>query len=125
MSNSFVTYGPQPARLLCPWDFTGKNTGVGCHFLLQGIFPTQGSNPHLLLWHADSLPLSHLGSPMGVDTGPQNFVYFCRCGNKFVLWWIRTEQIRIQNERCLKKAMTHCFKEGCQENYSKRFHYSR
>ena len=30
--------------VLCPWDFPGKNTGVGCHFLLQGIFPTQGSN---------------------------------------------------------------------------------
>ena len=36
-------------RLLCPWDFPGKNTGVGCHFLLQWNFPTQGSNPHLLL----------------------------------------------------------------------------
>ena len=34
-------------------------TGVGCHFLLQGIFPTQRSNPHLLHWQADSLPLSH------------------------------------------------------------------
>ena len=33
--------------LLCPWDFPGKSTGVGCHFLLQGIFPTQGSNPGL------------------------------------------------------------------------------
>ena len=32
----------------CPWDFQGKDTGVGCHFLLQGIFPTQGSNPGLL-----------------------------------------------------------------------------
>ena len=31
----------QPARLLCPWDFPGKDTGVGCHFLLQGIFLTQ------------------------------------------------------------------------------------
>ena len=39
----------EPARLLCPWNFPGKNTGVGCHFLLQGIFPSQGSNPHLLL----------------------------------------------------------------------------
>ena len=38
----------QPTRLLCLWDFPGKNTGVGCHFLLQGIFPTQASNPHLL-----------------------------------------------------------------------------
>ena len=34
--------------LLCPRDSPGKNTGVGCHFLLQGIFPTQGSNPRLL-----------------------------------------------------------------------------
>ena len=37
--------GLQPTRLLWPWEFLGKNTGVGCHFLLQGIFPTQGSNP--------------------------------------------------------------------------------
>ena len=37
-----------PTRLLCPWDLPGKNTGVGCHFLLQGIFPTQGVNPGLL-----------------------------------------------------------------------------
>ena len=35
---------------LCPWDFPGKNIGVGYHFLLQGIFPIQGSNPHLLHW---------------------------------------------------------------------------
>ena len=34
-----------PSRLLCPWDFPGNNTGVGCHFFLQGIFPTQGSEP--------------------------------------------------------------------------------
>ena len=37
-----------PARFLCPWDSPGKNTGVGCRFLLQGIFPTQRSYPHLL-----------------------------------------------------------------------------
>ena len=40
------------------------NTGVGCHFLLQGILLIQGSNPHLLHWQADSLPLSHQGSPI-------------------------------------------------------------
>ena len=34
-------------RLLCPWDSPGKNTGVGGHSLLQGIFPTLGSNPYL------------------------------------------------------------------------------
>ena len=39
----------------------GKNTGVGCHFLPQGIFPTQESNQGLLLWQVDSLPLSHQG----------------------------------------------------------------
>ena len=47
-----------PARLLCPWDFPGKNTGVGCHFLLQGILLTQGLNLrllHFLHWQADSL----------------------------------------------------------------------
>ena len=38
-----------PARLLCPWNFPGKNTGGGCHFLLQGIFPTQGSEPRSLV----------------------------------------------------------------------------
>ena len=38
-------------------DSQGKNTGVSRHFLLQGIFPTQGSNLHLLHWQADSLPL--------------------------------------------------------------------
>ena len=54
--------GLQPARLHCPWDFLGKNTGVGCHFLLQGIFSTQESNLSLLHWQADSLPLSHEGS---------------------------------------------------------------
>ena len=49
--------------LLYPWDFSGKNTGVGCYFLLQGIFLTQGSNLCLLHWQADSLLLSHQGSP--------------------------------------------------------------
>ena len=46
--DSFRPHGLQLTRLLCPWDFPGKNTGVGCHFLLQGIFPTQGSNLGLL-----------------------------------------------------------------------------
>ena len=49
------------SRLLCSWNFPGKNAGVGCHFLLQGIFPTQGSNLHLLCllhWQAESLPLA-------------------------------------------------------------------
>ena len=73
MSDSLRPHGLQHARFLCPWNFPGKNTGVGCHFLLQGIFPDQGSNSHLLLfllWQVDSLPLSHLGSPSTVDPDP-------------------------------------------------------
>ena len=57
--------------LLHPWNFSGKNIGVGCHFFLQGIFLTQGSNPHLLCplhWRADSLPLYHVESPL---VGPE------------------------------------------------------
>ena len=49
VSNS-ATPWLQPARLLCLWDFPFKNAGVGCHFLLQEIFPTNGSNPCLLHW---------------------------------------------------------------------------
>ena len=54
----------QPARLLYPWDFPGKNTGMGCHVLLQGIFPTRRLNLYLPHWQADSLPLSHQESPL-------------------------------------------------------------
>ena len=48
VSDSLQPHGLYPARLFCPWDFPGKNTGVSCHFLLQGIFPTQELNPGLL-----------------------------------------------------------------------------
>ena len=61
--NLLRSHGWQSAMILCPRDFPDKNTRVGCHFLLQGIFPTQGLNPCLLHWQADSLPLSHQGSP--------------------------------------------------------------
>ena len=57
VSNALRPYGLQCARLLCPWDSPGKNTGVGCYFLLQGIEP--GS----LALQADSLPTELLGKP--------------------------------------------------------------
>ena len=44
--------------------FTRQNTGVGCHFPLQGIFPTQGSNPCALLWQSDSFTTEPLGKPV-------------------------------------------------------------
>ena len=62
VSNSLWPHGLWPTKLLCPWDSPGKSTGVGCHFLLQRIFLTQGLNlglPHFrqMLYH-----LSHQGS---------------------------------------------------------------
>ena len=48
MSNCLRPHGLGHTRLLCPWDSPGTNTRVDCHFLLQGIFPTQGSNPRLM-----------------------------------------------------------------------------
>ena len=50
MTNSLPPRGLEPAP--CPWDFPGKNTRVGCHFLLQGISPTLESNPCFLYWQA-------------------------------------------------------------------------
>ena len=60
------SHGLWPTRLLCPWKSAGKNIGVNCHALLQGIFLTQGSNPHLfclLCWQVYSLPLEPPGHP--------------------------------------------------------------
>ena len=58
VSDSSQPHGLKSARLPCPWDFPGKNTGMGCHFLLQRIFHTQGWNLGLL--HCRQT-LSHLG----------------------------------------------------------------
>ena len=66
-SDSLQPHGLPPARLLCPWDSPGKNTGVGCHALLQGIAPTQELDPCLpgpLHWQVGSLPLTPLGKSM-------------------------------------------------------------
>ena len=76
VSNSLQPNGLQPARLLCSWSSPGQNTGVGSCFLLQGIFPIQGSNPGLphcrwILYH-----LSHQGSPCTcIDN--INIMYIC------------------------------------------------
>ena len=56
-------YGVQPTRLLCPQDSLGKNTGVGSHSLLQGIFLTQGWIPGLVHCRQILYCLSHQGSP--------------------------------------------------------------
>ena len=68
-----------PNRLLCPWDFLGKNTGEGYHFLLQKIFPIQGSN--LCLLHCRQSPTLQVNSSPTepqVDL-PQSFPNFYLC----------------------------------------------
>ena len=66
VSYSSWPHGLWPARLPCSWNFPSKYTGVGCHFLLQGIFPTQESNLsflYLLHWQVGSLLLAQPGKP--------------------------------------------------------------
>ena len=86
------------ARLLCPWALPGKNIGVGCHFLLQGIFSTQGRClSHLLHGQADFLPLESLGDTSFRyqlwDCVPVSSFMLCRhlvitsvLGNHFINW---------------------------------------
>ena len=61
--DSLRPHGLQPARLLWPWNSPGKNTGVGSHFLLQGIFLSQEPNSTSTALQADSLPSEPPGKP--------------------------------------------------------------
>ena len=67
VSNSLQFMDCSPSGSSAPWDSPGKNTGEDCHALLQGIFPTQISNPHLFClphWQAGSLLLVPHGKPL-------------------------------------------------------------
>ena len=69
MSNSSATPWTVAHQPPLSWDFPGKNIGVDCRSLLQGIFLTQGSNPHLLCllhWQVNSLPLEPSGKPLAI-----------------------------------------------------------
>ena len=92
--------GLYPAKLLCPWNSPGKNTGLGCHSLLQGIFPTQGSNAGLLHCRQILYQLSHKGSPRilelvaypfpsGSSRSRNRTGVSCTAGRFFTNWAIR------------------------------------
>ena len=87
-STSLQPHGLEPTRLLCPWDSPGKNTGVGGHFLLQGIFPTQGLNPGLLqcrkiLYHLNYQESIQVGSAFSPIPLVSRIVSdICRFSNK-------------------------------------------
>ena len=93
MSNSLQPKGLYPTRILCPCNFPGKNTGVGFHFLLQGIFPTQESNLCLLHWQEDSLPLNHQGGPWCVCRLLLCLSYYLYCCYEHL--WCKYLQISI------------------------------
>ena len=96
MSDSFGTPWTVALRLLCPQYSPGKNTGVGCHFLLQGIFPTQGLNSGLLYWQADSLPLRHQGSH--TNSYLWSKLYSSNKPSIYILWAARERFLKKKKE---------------------------
>ena len=77
---SYLTLQPHgmwPTRLLCPWDSPGKNTEVGCHSLLQGIIPTQGSSPGLLHYTQMLYHMSHKGNKHQIRSVAQSCLTLC------------------------------------------------
>ena len=91
VSDSLQPHGLWPTRLLGPWDFPGMNTGVGCHFLLQGIFLTQGSNPGLPHCMRTLYHLSYQGSLcVYIPGGASGKEPACQCkrhkGHRFDPW---------------------------------------
>ena len=92
VSDSLRPLGLQPTRLLHPWDFPGKNTGVGCHFLLQEIFPTQGLNPGLPHCGQTLYHLSHQGSLqfyISFSSGSEGKASACSAGRPWFDRWVR------------------------------------
>ena len=108
-SHSVVSNSLQPHGLHSPWNSPDQNTGVGCHFLLQGIFLTQESNPSLLhLLHCRLIlyQLSHKGSPRILEwvvhlfssrsSQPRNWTRVsCIAGGLFTNWAIREAPPKI------------------------------
>ena len=90
LSHSVVSDSCDPidqlARLLCPWDSPAKNTGVGCHSLLQGIFPSQESNLGLLHCRQILYRLSYEGSPRTTLEAPKQMVVTAPFESKVANW---------------------------------------
>ena len=103
-SHSVVSNSLQPHELYSPWDSPGQNTGVSSLSLLQGIFPTQGSNPGLPCCRQILYPLSHQGSPRILEWGAYPFFrgsslprnqtgVSCIAGRFFTSWATRVAQL--------------------------------
>ena len=112
MCDSLQPQGLQPTRFFCVWDFPGKNTGVGCHFLLQEIFPNQGSNPQfssLIHWQVGSLLLVPPGKPEKCKLKQQ----WCTITN-WSKWPVKNSKKVNAGEVVEKKeTLLHCWKMLC------------
>ena len=116
MSYSLWPHGLQPARPLHPWDSPGKNTGVGCHFLLQGIFPTQGSNTGLLHCRWILYHLSHQKSPrillsllLIVNTIPNSYAYYTLFPTRQIetFWKYESESHSVMSDSLWPHGLVH------------------
>ena len=109
VSDSVQPCGPWPARL-CSCNSPGKNTRVGCHFLLQRLFLTQRSNPHLLHWQVDSFSLSHWEAPQQRITWHQISVV-SRLRNRYVILKYTQIQYKAQfyNITDLRGFLSSCY----------------
>ena len=81
--------GLYPARLLCPWDSPGKNAGVGCHALLQGIFPTQGEN----------LGLLHCGQIFFTSWATREVLQYLKIINCFIFKSIKMTSLFVREKK--------------------------
>ena len=85
--DSLQPHGLQPTRLLCPWDFLGKDTGIVCHFLLQRIFPTQGSNWVLLHCRKILYRLNEQGRLTSLGLRSNNSYKVAKSTDPGLPWW--------------------------------------
>ena len=104
LSRAWLCVTPRSSvpRLLCPWHFPDKNTGVGCHFFFQGIFLMLGSNPHLLHCRRILYHWAPQGIPSLLATAEQTMPFaFSDCALNFLFldggqstWWSQKSKLR-------------------------------
>ena len=125
VSDSLLPHELQPSRLLCPWNSPGKNTGVGSHSFLQGIFTTQGWNPGLPFCTWILYCLSHQGSPRILEwvaisffrgsSWPRDWTCISCIGRWILYHWVTREASDFGICWCLviKSYPTLCYLMDC------------
>ena len=102
MSESLQPYGLYPASLLCPWDFPGEYTGVGCHALLQRSFPTR-SNLGLLHCTQILYRLSHqMINIKKIINTPTCLLFPCQSQMNCIQWWLWAPSLPASGDLLLK-----------------------